>query len=299
MSAYQQARSPTVQGPATSDNNTADTGFFSGGLGGLMGLAGGGMSALRDSIGGFSLGSAVDGAAGLLSDAGSWLGSKASDTWNGAMDLGGQAVDAGAGLLSQGASLAGDAASWAWDGAAGGVESLYNGLTGWNFEGRDDANKLHPSQAELDSDERWKLLGEKESIYHDNNIGAKERKYVRDDPDSFLGLGGYEAVVDGDTGLPMEAGPYQATYNYINPSKDGMGDMSLGGIGRNLGHLALDVVPYWFGGTVRGDEGTNFGQRMLGPKNYEKAGQMWDGASSWLGDTASGIGTGIRNGLGF
>ncbi len=183
-----------------------------------------------------------------------------------------------------------------WAGAKGVGSKVYHGLTDWNFEGRDAHNGKSPTQEEISQDPSWRLMGPKETIYHDNNRGAAERKYVRDDPGSTLGLGGKEAVIDGDTGKPMEAGPYQATYNYCNPAKGGIGDMSLGGIGRNLGHFALDVIPYWFGGTVRGDEGTTFGQRMLGPENYKKANEKWEGAKGWVGDKLSGVGKGISAG---
>lgn len=177
-----------------------------------------------------------------------------------------------------------------WSGAKSAGSKLYHDLTAWNFEGRDAKNGKVPTQEEINQDPSWRLMGPKETIYHDNNKGAAERKYVKDDPNSFLGLGGKEAVIDGDTGKAMEAGPYQATYNYVNPAKGGMKDLSLEGIGRNLGHLALDVVPYWFGGTVRGDEGTTFGQRVLGPETYKKASDTWDGAKSWVGDKVSGAG---------
>jgi hypothetical protein len=183
-----------------------------------------------------------------------------------------------------------------WEGAKGLGNKAYHGLTDWAFEGRDAHNGKAPSQEDINKDPSWRLMGPKETIYHDNNRGAAERKYVKDDPSSFMGLGGKEAVIDGDTGKPMEAGPYQATYNYVNPAKGGMGDHSLGGIGRNLGHLALDVIPYWFGGTVRGDEGTTFGQRMLGPENYKKAGEKWDGAKSWASDKIGSVGKGIKSG---
>lgn len=177
-----------------------------------------------------------------------------------------------------------------WSGAKNMGKKLYHDLTAWNFEGRDAKNGQAPTQDEINQDPSWRLMGPKETIYHDNNKGAAERKYVKDDPNSFMGLGGKEAVIDGDTGKAMEAGPYQATYNYINPAKGGMKDLSLEGIGRNLGHFALDVVPYWFGGTVRGDEGTTFGQRVMGPENYKKASDKWDGAKSWVGDKVSGVG---------
>ena len=106
-----------------------------------------------------------------------------------------------------------------WQGAKSLPGKAYHGLTDWAFEGRDLHNGKAPTQEEVNADPSWRLMGPKETIYHDNNKGAHERKYVRDDPNSFLGLGGKEAVFDGDTGKPMEAGPYQATYNYINPAK--------------------------------------------------------------------------------
>lgn len=184
-----------------------------------------------------------------------------------------------------------------WSGAKNLGQKAYHGLTAWNFEGRDAHNGQAPTQAKIDKDDSWHLLGRKESIYHDNNLGKPERKYVKDDPTSFLGLGGKEAVIDGDTGKPMQAGPYQATYNYVNPAKGGLADHSVSGIARNLGHFALDVVPYWFGGTVRGDEGTNLPQRVLGPENYKKAGEKWEGAKSWAGSKLSSVGKGLSSGL--
>ncbi len=184
-----------------------------------------------------------------------------------------------------------------WDGAKGLGSKAYRGLTAWNFEGRDANNGKAPTQAEIDQDRSWRQLGHKESIYHDNNKGAPERKYVKDDPDSLLGLGGKEAVIDGDTGKAMAAGPYQATYNYCNPAAGGIADRSPRGIARNVGHVLADVVPYWFGGTVRGDEGTNFAQRMLGPENYNKVGEKWSGAKNWAGGKLSSVGKGISTGL--
>lgn len=183
-----------------------------------------------------------------------------------------------------------------WEGAKSLGSKAYHGLTAWNFEGRDAHNGVAPSLAEVQSDKSWRELGHKESIYHDNNRGLPERKFVQDDPKSFLGLGGKEAVIDGDTGKPMESGPYQATYNYCNPAAGGIADHSLGGIARNLGHVAVDVVPYWFGGTVRGDEGTTVGQRMLGPEAYKKIGDKWEGAKSRLSGGLSSVGKGISAG---
>jgi hypothetical protein len=163
-------------------------------------------------------------------------------------------------------------------------------LTSWNFEGRDARNGPALPEETIKQDPAWRQMGAAETIYHDNHHGTPERKYVKENPNSFLGLGGQEAVFDGDTGQTMERGPYQATYNYVNPAKGGIKDLSLEGIGRNLGHFALDVVPYWFGGTVRGDEGTTFGQRVLGPEKYEKASDAWQGAKGFVSDKASAAG---------
>ena len=80
-----------------------------------------------------------------------------------------------------------------WDGAKGLGSKGYHGLTDWAFEGRDRNNGRAPTQAEIDQDPSWRLMGPKETFYHDNNRGAAERKYVRDDPNSFLGLGGTES----------------------------------------------------------------------------------------------------------
>lgn len=181
-----------------------------------------------------------------------------------------------------------------WSGAKHAGSKLYHDLTAWNFEGRDAHNGHAPTQDEISQDPSWRLMGPKETIYHDNNKGAAERKYVKDDPSSLFGLGGKEAVIDGDTGKAMEAGPYQATYNYCNPAKGGIKDLSLEGVARNVGHFALDVVPYWFGGTVRGDEGTTAGQRVLGPENYQKASEAWAGAKNWVGDKASSVGKTLK-----
>lgn len=177
-----------------------------------------------------------------------------------------------------------------WDGA----RSAYHDLTAWHFEGRDARNGPAPPESEMKNG--WTKMGPKETVYHDNNRGEAERKYVKEVDSGFLGLGGQEAVYDGDTDQPMERGAYQATYNYCNPAKDGLKDKSLSGIGRNLGHFALDVVPYWFGGTVRGDEGTTFGERVVGPENYKWAQDKWAGAKDFVGDKAAGVGQGLKSG---
>ena len=77
-----------------------------------------------------------------------------------------------------------------WSGAKHAGSKLYHDLTAWNFEGRDAHNGHAPTQDEINQDPSWRLMGPKETIYHDNNKGAAERKYVKDDPSSLFGLGG-------------------------------------------------------------------------------------------------------------
>jgi hypothetical protein len=126
-------------------------------------------------------------------------------------------------------------------------------LSRWHFEGRHRRNKKPQGLAELQSG-LWTEMSKAMSVYHDDGKGAAERKFVRASEESFLGLGGHEAIWNPDTNSLIEEGAYRATYNYVNP----------GGILRGLGHVMLDVVPYWFGGTQRGNEGTTFVQRLTG-----------------------------------
>ena len=126
-------------------------------------------------------------------------------------------------------------------------------LTNWHFEGRHRRNAKPDGLEELEGS-LWTELPHHLSIYHDDGVGERERKFIRADPDSRFGLGGHEAIWNPDKEAQIEEGAYRATYNYVNP----------GGVVRNLGHVLLDVVPYWFGGTQRGDEGTTFIQRVTG-----------------------------------
>lgn len=134
-------------------------------------------------------------------------------------------------------------------------------LTDWHFEGRHARNRIPEGIDELtQAGGPWRKMSPGESRYHDNGVDLPEQKFVRPDEDSFLGLGGHEAVWDPTNKCLIEEGPFRATYNYVNPG----GWKSPAGIGRNVGHLVLDVIPYWFGGTERGNEGTSFAQRLLG-----------------------------------
>lgn len=185
------------------------------------------------------------------------------------VDLGGAARSLTTGasdLIDRGTSAIGDAGRYVYDGAvelghgayAGGQRALtevsefgddvYHSLTDWHFEGRQARNGAPPSDAELaDPSAGWTQLPAIMSQYHDNHVGAPERKYVNND--------GREAVRDGDTGAEVTDPRYMATYNYVTPmsSNDvhGVGDVPEF-LWRGAGHLAADVIPYWIGGNVRG-----------------------------------------------
>ena len=90
-------------------------------------------------------------------------------------------------------------------------------------------------------------------IFHDNKVGSPELKYIHPD--------GREAVFSTDqtgTYQPYTDPRYMATYNYINPAPKGDSWYDVGGWlnwgVKGVGHGAVDVVPYWFGGNVRGDD---------------------------------------------
>ena len=141
------------------------------------------------------------------------------------------------------------AAKWAYDGVTNTASSIYHGLTDWHFEGRDALNKPQPTQEELNAaDSSWKLLPKEMSVFHDNKVGDPEKKYVHPD--------GSEAVIDGDTGEHVTDPKYMGTYNYVNPMAwgdvNGITDVPAF-LGKNVGHFFADVVPYFFGGNVRGD----------------------------------------------
>jgi len=114
---------------------------------------------------------------------------------------------------------------------------IYSILTELHFEQRENLNGIHPTFDEVSADDSgWIELSPEESIYHDNGVGAPERKFVHPD--------GREAVFDGDTLLPITDPDYIATYNY--------GPYVPLEYAENLGefiidardHLVMDILPY-------------------------------------------------------
>ncbi|MCX2783662.1 PQQ-binding-like beta-propeller repeat protein [Microbulbifer thermotolerans] len=134
------------------------------------------------------------------------------------------------------------------------VDGFFKGLwkkaTDWHFEGRDARNGNLPSYEQATGKgSEWDLLPPEQSIFHDNGVGKPELKFIHPD--------GREAVFDGDT-LSLVTDPkYVGTYNYVNPAPVPDKWYDVGGwgayAGKGLGHLVLDVVPYWMGGNVRGE----------------------------------------------
>ncbi len=125
----------------------------------------------------------------------------------------------------------------------------YTPLTSWHFEDRSARNVNLPNYEHVTSEDRnWRKAPQHESIFHDNAEGSPELKYVHPD--------GREVIYDGDTKQIITDPRFAGTYNYVVPSPfpNDLGDVS-GGlkyISTRIGHGLVDVLPYFFGGTVRG-----------------------------------------------
>jgi hypothetical protein len=187
----------------------------------------------------------------------SHAGSQVYDAGAGAIDAGSRAISSGAGYVADGAThLGGQIADGAR--AVGGfvedtANSAYHGLTDWHFEGRTRRNGAPPPDSELPAAPGapnavgWQQLPEAMAVFHDNGVGAHERKYINSD--------GRESVRDGDTNQEVTDPRYMATYNYVNPMTwdnahgvSGVAEFAA----RNIGHGVADVLPYLIGGNVRG-----------------------------------------------
>ena len=142
----------------------------------------------------------------------------------------------------------------AWESVEGGLKGAYTKATGWHFEGRLTRNRSRPTHGEArDPDHGWRKMPPEEAIFHDNKVGSPEEKYIHP--------GGREAVFSSDqtgTYQPYTDPRYMGTYNYINPAPKGDSLTDVDGWlnwgVKGAGHVAVDVVPYWFGGNVRGEE---------------------------------------------
>lgn len=141
--------------------------------------------------------------------------------------------------------------TWFTENVAVPSRKAWKRLTDWHFEGRRRLNKEKriPSFEEIQNNPKWTLLPQAMSVFHDNGKGKPELKFVSTD--------GREAVFDGDTHELLMDPRFMPTYNYVNPMKasevDGVGSAARF-VGKNIGHFAADVVPYWIGGNVRGND---------------------------------------------
>ncbi len=116
------------------------------------------------------------------------------------------------------------------------INDVWVGMTYFHFENRDALNTNLPTYEEIITKPgNWQLLPPNKSIFHDNEIGSPEKKYVHEDgrevvytKDNVFGGsddGTYQIYTD-----PV----YKGTYNYIAPT----------GIFSSIGHFFVDVVPY-------------------------------------------------------
>ncbi len=105
----------------------------------------------------------------------------------------------------------------------------------WHHQGRDDRNSNLPSSPEGAREQGGRK--EDRQTFHDNDIGKPEEKYVFPD--------GREAVYDGDTGDLINDNDLKGTYNYVNPGDWSLNPLSWpGAAASDIGHTAVDVVPY-------------------------------------------------------
>ncbi len=139
------------------------------------------------------------------------------------------------------------------------VNFLYRKVTSWHFEDRFSANGVHPSYGEVSRrNSGWRKLLINESVFHDNGIGSQEEKFVHD-------RSGREAVFTSDKVFggsndgslkPYTDPRYIASYNYVTTAPFPSRLTDFGGAlrwaGTGIGHAALDMLPYAFGGNVRG-----------------------------------------------
>ena len=115
---------------------------------------------------------------------------------------------------------------------------VYEKLTYFHFEERDARNVITESYDEIFASSRmlggnWVELKERYSIYHQNGIGAPEKKFICKDgreavfTKDFSQTGTYELYTD-----PR----YKGTYNYFDPTTN------------PIGHFFADMLPYYLTG---------------------------------------------------
>jgi len=122
----------------------------------------------------------------------------------------------------------------------------------WHFEDRDSKNVYLPETID-DVRQRGSKFVEypaSQNIFHDNERGKPERKFVNPD--------GREAVYDGDTGQLVTNPDLKGTFNYAVPTKLPSNLLDFEAVSefaeKGYGHMKKDVLPYLVYGNHRDDE---------------------------------------------
>lgn len=123
-------------------------------------------------------------------------------------------------------------------------------LGDWHFSGRDQHNSDLPATVS-DVGDGWTELTAAQAVFHDDpETAGPERKFIHVD--------GREAVYNPETGELVTDPRYAGTYNYVNPAPVPENPWDVGGWAswtfRGIGHGVTDVIPYFFGGNVRGPD---------------------------------------------
>ena len=111
--------------------------------------------------------------------------------------------------------------------------------------------KIYPPLKEAeDESSEWQELPPNLNVYHDNNRGKPERKFIHPD--------GREVVYDGDTGKKISDPKLKGTYNFVNPGSPPTEIWDVWGwtkwVTKGVGHIGADVISYKMGGNVRGHD---------------------------------------------
>ena len=130
------------------------------------------------------------------------------------------------------------------------AEFLWN-LTAFHYEIRDLKNNPKPTYVEVTRpNSGWVKLPASQNVYHDNERGKAEIKFVHPS--------GREVVFDGDTLERINDPKYRGTYNYVNPMSDDIERDTLAVFleywTRNIDHVIFDIVPYKLGDNDRDED---------------------------------------------
>ncbi len=119
----------------------------------------------------------------------------------------------------------------------------------WHFEERDARNRPLPRNEKDAVENGFIMYPDSMAVFHDNDRGAKEKKYAHPD--------GREVVYDGDTGRIVHDPNYRGSFNYIHQELPPNDITDIAGwakyIGSSWKHYRRDILPYWAYGSTRKD----------------------------------------------